>query len=108
MAAHPERVLELSKVLDEMEEEHERILGEASPGEHAAEAVADGLEYRLSLSAHNAQDLPKLLELALHELDGLLAADAQAAEQGPRVYPGGMSGSLGAYAYELESNDPRP
>ncbi|MDF0734301.1 hypothetical protein P0Y43_26800 [Pseudomonas entomophila] len=107
MAAHPERVLELSKVLDAMEEEHERILGEAVSVEATIEAPADGLDFRLSLSARNAQDLRKLLEMALHELDGALAADAQAEEDGPRVYPGGMSGSLGAYAYELESNVPR-
>lgn len=108
MASQPERVLELSRVLDEMEEEHERILEEATPAPEEPEAQADGLDFRLSLSARNAQDLRKLLEMALHELDGALAADAQAQGEGKRVYPGGMSGSLGAYAFELESNDPQP
>lgn len=106
MASHPERILELSKVLDQMEEEHERILGEATPAADTAAAVdqAPGLDFRLSVSARNAQDLRKLLEMALHELDSALAAEARCEDDARRVYPGGMSGSLGAYAYELEAN----
>lgn len=40
MAASPERVLELSQVLDQMEEEHERILAEATPPAPVAAAQA--------------------------------------------------------------------
>ncbi|WP_248919371.1 hypothetical protein [Pseudomonas entomophila] len=93
MIAHPERVLELSQVLDQMEEEHERILGEATP---PATEVQPALELQVSVSAGNARDLRKLLELALHELDSALD------EQAPgTTYPGEMSGSLGAYRFEL-------
>lgn len=112
MAAEPERVLELSRLLDQMEEEHERILGEATQVTAEAPQAPDtapvpGLDFRLSISARNAADLRQLLSLALHELDGALLAQA-GAEQGARhVYPGGMSGSLGTYAYELDAN-PHP
>ncbi|MCO7516876.1 hypothetical protein NJF44_18995 [Pseudomonas guariconensis] len=114
MAAHPEKVLELTKVLDQMEEEHERILSEASlasdaPSDKPEGALLDGLDFQLRVSASNARDLRKLLEMALHELDGLLEADARQVpvDGRGRVYPGGMSGSLGAYEYALEvAGDP--
>ncbi|MBA6065372.1 hypothetical protein [Pseudomonas mosselii] len=95
MAASPERVLELSQVLDQMEEEHERIL-EAAVVPVAVTADAAAFELQVQVSAQSVRDLRKLLELALHELDGVLDA--------PRVgvsYPGDMSGSLGAYRFEL-------
>jgi len=108
MAAHPERVLELSKVLDQMEEEHARILGEAeviADNEQGASA-SGALDFQLKVSASNARDLRKLLEMALYELDGVLETDHSQA----RSYPGGMSGSLGAYEYTLavvEVDEPR-
>ena len=95
MAASPERVLELSQVLDQMEEEHERIL-EAAVVPVAVTADAAAFELQVQVSAQSVRDLRKLLELALHELEGVLDA--------PRVgvsYPGDMSGSLGAYRFEL-------
>ncbi|MDH1102018.1 hypothetical protein N5C37_12925 [Pseudomonas mosselii] len=95
MAASPERVLELSQVLDQMEEEHERIL-EAAVVPVAVTADAAAFELQVQVSAQSVRDLRKLLELALHELDGVLEA--------PRAgvsYPGDMSGSLGAYRFEL-------
>lgn len=95
MAASPERVLELSQVLDQMEEEHERIL-EAAVVPVAVTADAAAFELQVQVSAQSVRDLRKLLELALHELDGVLDA--------PRVgvsYPGDMSGSLGAYRFEF-------
>lgn len=99
MAAHPERVLELSKVLDQMEEEHERILGEAEVVADDRQDVAApaALDFQLRVSASNAQDLRKLLEMALYELEGVLNAD----HSRQRSHPGGMSGSLGAYEYTL-------
>lgn len=93
MIAQPERVLELSQVLDQMEEEHERILGEAAP---LPVETKPTLELQLNVSASNPRDLRKLLELALHELDGALDEQAPGAS-----YPGEMSGSLGAYRFEL-------
>ncbi|WP_317847359.1 hypothetical protein [Pseudomonas sp. HTZ2] len=99
MAAHPERVLELSRVLDQMEEEHERILGEAEVIANTDQGVvAQGaLGFELKVSAGSARDLRKLLEMAIYELDGTLEAGLPEA----RSYPGGMSGSLGAYEYTL-------
>ncbi|MDF9755918.1 hypothetical protein ACVWY1_002240 [Pseudomonas sp. TE6288] len=93
MAASPERVLELSQVLDQMEEEHERILEEAA-APVAGKAGTAALE--LQVSARSVRDLRKLLELALHELDGVLDAP-----QAGVSYPGDMAGSLGAYRFEL-------
>ena len=99
MAAHPQRVLELSKVLDQMEEEHERILGEAEVIASTEQDVAaqGALGFELKVSAGSARDLRKLLEMALYELDGMLDAELPEA----RSYPGGMSGSLGMYEYTL-------
>ncbi|EKT4465744.1 hypothetical protein QEL93_001116 [Pseudomonas putida] len=104
MAAHPERVLELTKVLDQMEEEHERILGEAEVVSSAKPVVTSpgGFELRLRVSAGNARHLRKLLEMALYELDGVIEADGEAGAGQAREYPGGMSGSLGAYEYALQ------
>jgi len=93
MAASPERVLELSQVLDQMEEEHERILEEAAP---PVALKADAVALELQVSARSVRDLRKLLELALHELDGILDAP-----QAGVSHPGDMSGSLGAYRFEL-------
>ncbi|MCE1115872.1 MULTISPECIES: hypothetical protein [Pseudomonas] len=95
MAASPERVLELSRVLDQMEEEHERILAEATPPAPVAAPQAL-LDLHLNVSAGSVRDLRKLLELALHELDGVLDEP-----QPSDSHPGGMSGSLGAYQFEL-------
>lgn len=93
MAASPERVLELSQVLDQMEEEHEHILEEAAP---PATVKADTVALELQVSARSVRDLRKLLELALHELDDMLDAP-----QAGGSYPGDMAGSLGAYRFEL-------
>ena len=96
MAAQPERVLELSQVLDQMEEEHERILEEATPPASVTPSAAP-LELHLQVSAKNARDLRKLLELALHELDGALA------EPRPGSQCADMAGSLGAYRFTLSA-----
>lgn len=95
MAASPERVLELSQVLDQMEEEHESILAEAVPPVPVAVTQAL-LELSLNVSAGSVRDLRKLLELALHELDGVLDEPQPGAS-----HAGCMAGSLGAYQFEL-------
>jgi hypothetical protein len=84
----PRAGAELSQVLDQMEEEHERILAEATPPAPVAAAQAL-LELHLNLSAGSVRDLRKLLA-GLHELDGVSRASAQTAATG------GWSGSLGA------------
>lgn len=99
MASQPERVLELSRVLDQMEDEHEQILAEAVPP--APAPVAAALELQLSVSAANRRDLRKLLELALHELDGALDKP----ETDSR-HSGDMAGSLGSYRFELAVGEP--
>ncbi|MDF9620220.1 hypothetical protein P5705_21440 [Pseudomonas entomophila] len=106
MIAHPERVLELSRVLDQMEEEHERILEQAT--RPASVTIPDTrLQLQLQVSAKSVHDLRKLLELALHELDGVLDESPSGS-----TCPGGMSGSLGAYQFELlvgsESHGTKP
>ena len=103
MATHPERVLELSQVLDQMEEEHERILAQAEVVASDEPSVTPGgFDLQLRVSAHNAQHLRKLLEMALYELDGVIEADREGAQGEGRAYPGGMSGSLGTYEYALQ------
>jgi len=99
MASQPERVLELSRVLDQMEDEHEQILAEAVPP--ALAPVVAALELQLSVSAANRRDLRKLLELALHELDGVLEQPETEA-----CHAGDMAGSLGAYRFELAVGEP--
>ncbi|WP_225917232.1 hypothetical protein [Pseudomonas xanthosomatis] len=99
MASQPERVLELSRVLDQMEDEHEQILAEAVPP--APAPVAAAFELQLSVSAANRRDLRKLLELALHELDGALDEPETDAR-----HAGDMAGSLGAYRFELAVGEP--
>lgn len=93
MASQPERALELTRVLDQMEDEHAQILAQAAP---PAAATEPGLRLQLSVSAATRRDLRKLLELALHELDGALDDPAAGHHR-----PGGMAGSLGAYQFEL-------
>ncbi|QXI36983.1 hypothetical protein [Pseudomonas xantholysinigenes] len=94
MASHPDRVLELSQVLDQMEEEHERILEQATATPSMNTSTA-ALELQLQVSAKNARDLRKLLELALHELDDALAEPATGNQSAD------MSGTLGAYRFDL-------
>ncbi len=106
MQDHPEKILELSRVLDLMDEEHEQILSEAtrrgggSAPLQAESAADDGLALQLSAKAQTPEDLRKLLHIALYELDGLLGR--QDPPQGaPASYAGGMSGTLGEYRFEL-------
>ena len=103
MANEPERTWELTQVLDAMEDEHAQILGEAS---HAPQP--DGLAIQLSATAATAEDLRRLLQLALHELDGLLARDDGSSQASPRAQGGQMSGSLGRYTFELDRHAPLP
>lgn len=95
MAASPERVLELSQVLDQMEEEHERILEQAVPPA-AATTLGAVFDLQLQVSAASARDLRKLLELALHELD-----DALDTPRAGNRHCAQMSGTLGSYRFEL-------
>lgn len=112
MQDQPERTLELSRVLDLMDEEHAAILA-ASTVFNAAEETAQPLavqdqpvitesvagQYDLQLhaSAQNPEHLRKLLEMALYEVQAQIDAGAMASGTERR----GMSGTLGGYSFEL-------
>ncbi|MFR0674587.1 hypothetical protein ACLUUI_14190 [Enterobacterales bacterium AW_CKDN230030176-1A_HGKHYDSX7] len=116
MQASPERTLELSWVLDEMDEEHERIL-QAAQGDVPPTAVPDPVEpviapplrddpapdpgrqrldLRLEVSAANVDDLRTLIQTALHELDGKLGGATG------HSLTGQMGGTLGDYRFDLQ------
>ena len=115
MQDQPERTLELSRVLDLMDEEHAAILA-ASTVFNAAEETAQPLavqdqpvitesvagQYDLQLhaSAQNPEHLRKLLEMALYEVQAQIDAGAMASGTERR----GMSGTLGDYSFELRIN----
>ncbi|MDH2081697.1 hypothetical protein [Pseudomonas atacamensis] len=112
MQDQPERTLELSRVLDLMDEEHAAILA-ASTVFNAAEETAQPLAVRdqpvitesvagqydlqLHASAQNPEHLRKLLEMALYEVQAQIDAGAMASGTERR----GMSGTLGGYSFEL-------
>ncbi|MBV4459347.1 hypothetical protein KVG96_15440 [Pseudomonas sp. COR58] len=118
MQSHPEETLELAQVLDLMDEEHAAILSGAAGHEPEAGAAADeasragspqpadgGFSLQLHVAAHSGEDLSRLLDLAVHELQKQIQANAVAPVQAPGVRPGSMSGTLGDYRFELHLND---
>lgn len=119
MQLHPEKTLELSKVLDLMDEEHAEILsgskdkqaegahqqGETldriAPAVHSPRPVAGKFDLQLHVAAHSPEDLRRLLEMALYELQGQIDTKGVVVMGEHRKYPGGMSGTLGNYHFEL-------
>ncbi|WP_178113642.1 hypothetical protein [Pseudomonas sp. PB106] len=115
MQDHPERTLELSRVLDLMDDEHAEILAAAtikatgtresassSPVEHGLPQF----DVQLRVAARSAEDLRKLLELALYEVQAQIDRNPVAIGE-DRSYPGDMSGTLGEYHFTLRINDER-
>ncbi|MFK3795053.1 MULTISPECIES: hypothetical protein [unclassified Pseudomonas] len=108
MQSQPERTLELSRLLDLMDEEHAAILAASSRQEipdAAAPSVApeaDGFALQLSISATSLDDLHRLLDMAVHELKREMGAGDQ------RRSAGGMSGSMGDYRFELSAPSVSP
>ncbi|WP_085631367.1 hypothetical protein [Pseudomonas sp. R16(2017)] len=113
MQSHPEETLELAQVLDLMDEEHAAILSgaaghEADAGVAADEApqvgspqpAAGAFSLQLHVAAHSGEDLSRLLDLAVHELQKRIQAN-----EAPGGCPGNMSGTLGDYRFELHLND---
>lgn len=103
MQDHPEKTLELSRVLDLMDDEHEQILHEAKRQSLEAGNTTPSkgaVNLQLSAVAENVQDLRKLLELALYELDGMLEQHGSPGSP-PGTHPRSMSGTLGEYRFEL-------
>ncbi|WP_296182790.1 hypothetical protein [Pseudomonas sp. UBA1879] len=122
MQSHPEQTLELSKVLDLMDEEHAAILAgatrvpsasepelESEPAQAPAavppkltdDTLAPAFDLTLRVTAHSREGLRKLLEMAVYELREEVD---NAATDAPRTCPGGMSGTLGDYEYTLDIN----
>lgn len=122
MQLHPEKTLELSRVLDLMDEEHAKILSGSKEnqveGANQRDAIfartathvdlsqpaAGKFELQLHVTAQNPVDLRRLLEMAVYELQG--GIDAKGAELAGehRSYTGGMSGTLGSYQFGLDIN----
>lgn len=114
--SHPEQTLELSRVLDLMDDEHAQILSEAqmirdeevtdapAPTAQPAPPLAGACTLQLNVAAQSPEDLRRLLDMAVFELQQQINAMASGADS-PAHY-GGMSGSLGEYRFELGSQDP--
>lgn len=119
MQLHPEKTLELSRVLDLMDDEHAAILSgsatnqaEESPTfdrttlpEHSLRHVPGRFDLQLHVAAHSPEDLSKLLEIAVYELQKVINGKGTEVTGDDRRYPGGMSGTLGDYHFELRVND---
>jgi len=123
MQSHPDQILELSRVLDLMDDEHAAILAAAVRGkapdapepsmpnvsaelpQPSCRRRTGTLDLQLKVTANNPQDLLKLLEMAVHEMSTQIdiAAGEVLAER--RKYPGAMSGTLGHYHFELGIDD---
>lgn len=109
--AHPEQTLALSKVLDLMDEEHAQIMSAAQfirtaepspePSIDQPPSVTATYQLHLNVSAHSAEDLQRLLDMAVHELQRQIEVAGASASTEPRRYPGGMTGSLGGYQFEV-------
>ncbi|MGE6791002.1 hypothetical protein ACQKFS_03135 [Pseudomonas guineae] len=119
MQLHPEKTLELSRVLDLMDDEHAEILSGSKKnhleGVTQREAffartgtpvsilqpVAGKFELQLHLTAGSPADLRILLEMAVYELQGCIDAKGNELAVEHNNYPGKMSGTLGSYEFEL-------
>ncbi|WP_339496384.1 hypothetical protein [Pseudomonas canadensis] len=103
--SHPEQTLELSRVLDLMDDEHAEILSQAEMIRSADVAneptppLTGAYTLQLNVAAQSAEDLRRLLDMAVFELQQQVNAMAATADAGPHC--GGMSGSLGEYRFEL-------
>lgn len=112
MQDQPERTLELSRVLDLMDEEHAAILAASTLFNAAqdtaqpvavqdqpaiAESLAGQYDLQLHATAQNPEHLRKLLEMALYEVQAQIDAGPLAGGADRR----GMSGTLGGYSFEL-------
>ncbi|MEB2646860.1 hypothetical protein BK649_05155 [Pseudomonas canadensis] len=104
--SHPEQTLELSRVLDLMDDEHAEILSQAEmirsadvANEPTPPPLTGAYTLQLNVAAQSAEDLRRLLDMAVFELQQQVNAMAATADAGPHC--GGMSGSLGEYRFEL-------
>jgi len=119
MQAHPEQTLELSRVLDLMDEEHAAIIGgstgsDVDSGEtpYCAPITDQTLsrgrgefDLQLRVAANSPEDLSRLLEIAVYELQAQIRTNGTELTHGERIYPGSMSGTLGDYDFEFRVSD---
>jgi len=119
MRLHPEKTLELSKVLDLMDEEHAEILARskdneaagahmqgaaldrAAPAEQLTFPVAGRFELHLHVAAERPEDLRRLLETAVHELQRQIDTYGAEVKGEQSECSGSMSGTLGNYYFKL-------
>jgi len=104
--SHPEQTLELSRVLDLMDDEHAEILSQAEmirsadvANEPMPPPLTGAYTLQLNVAAQSAEDLRRLLDMAVFELQQQVNAMTATADAGP--HRGNMSGSLGEYRFEL-------
>ncbi|WP_057436976.1 hypothetical protein [Pseudomonas syringae group genomosp. 3] len=122
MQSNPDRTLELSHVLDLMDEEHAAILSGSTERQaddndqqsatlhtadikHSLRQIAAKSHLQLNVTASNPEDLRKLIEIAVYELQGRIDAKGAVATREARKHPGRMSGTLGEYHFELCIDD---
>lgn len=119
MQLHPEKTLALSRVLDLMDEEHAEILGGSkdneTDGAHMQGAALDRsaaterlalpdagrFELHLCVASERPEDLRRLLETAVHELQRQIDGYGAEAKGEQRECSGSMSGTLGSYYFKL-------
>ncbi|MDY0934991.1 hypothetical protein [Pseudomonas viridiflava] len=123
MQLHPEKILDLSRVLDLMDEEHAAILGgsmenqsldteqlnsiadRTMAGKDSLRSATSTFELQLHVAASNSDDLRKLLKIAVYELRKQIKAQGIDAPCDRSSRPGNMSGTLGTYHFELDVNN---
>ncbi|MCF5713326.1 MULTISPECIES: hypothetical protein [Pseudomonas syringae group] len=118
MQSNPDRTMELSHILDLMDEEHAAILSGSTERraedndqqsailhalniKHSLRIIPAKCDLQLYIAASSPEDLRKLLEIAVYELQGRIDAEGAVAGE-HRNYPGSMSGTLGNYHFELD------
>jgi hypothetical protein len=119
MQLHPEKTLELSRVLDLMDDEHAAILSgsttnqveerptfdQVASSDHLLRQVPARFDLHLHVAAQSPDDLSKLLETAFYELQKQISAKVLEVTGEDKNFPGGMSGTLGDYHFELRVSD---
>jgi hypothetical protein len=101
MQSHPEQTLELSNVLDLMDDEHAAILAGSAANQAPAAAR---FELQLNVAASSTDDLRKLIEMAVYELQRHIDQQKDVALGERNTHTAGMSGTLGNYQFELDIN----
>ncbi|MBK3807416.1 hypothetical protein [Stutzerimonas stutzeri] len=120
MHLNPSKTLELSRVLDLMDEEHAELLSgsknsqveganqreeisfRAAATASLSPSTSGKFDLQLHLAAKNAADLGRLLEMAVCELQYCIEMKGAELASEHNNYLGGMSGTLGNYEFVLD------